>query len=91
MNCSVWGAKRGWEGGGGRKEGEQLGRMGCRLVLLPALPKQNCYPKAETSALFLPRVYKAAASQVIDWDTFVSFELPQTSNTGIDTGAYKYK
>ena len=62
MNCSVWGAKRGWGGGG--KGGEQLGRMGCKLVLLPALPKQNCYPKAETSALFLPRVYKAAASQV---------------------------
>ena len=51
-------------GGGGGKEGEQLGRMGCKLVLLPALPKQNCYPKAETSALFLPHVYKAAASQV---------------------------
>ena len=60
MNCSVWGAKRGLGGGGGG----QLGRMGCKLVLLPVLPKQNCYPKAETSALFLPRVYKAAASQV---------------------------
>ena len=48
-------------GGGG---GGQLGGMGCKLVLLLVLPKQNCYPKAETSALFLPRVYKAAASQV---------------------------
>ena len=87
MNCSVWGVKRGLGGGGGG----QVGRMGCKLVRLPVLPKQNCNPEAETSALFLPRVYKAAASQVIDWDTFVSFELPQTSNTGIDTGAYKYK
>ena len=60
MNCSVWGAKRGLGGGGGGP----LGRMGCKLVLLPVLPKQNCYPKAETSALFLLRVYKAAASQV---------------------------
>ena len=34
-------------GGGG-----QLGRMGCKLVLLPVLPKQNCYPEAEASALF---------------------------------------
>ena len=45
--------------GGGR-----LGSLGCKLVLPPVLPKQNCYPKAETSALLLPRVYKAAALQV---------------------------
>ena len=38
----------GWGGGGGG----QLGRMGCKLVLLSVLPKQNCYPEAETSALF---------------------------------------
>ena len=41
-----------------------LGRMGSKLVLPPVLPEQNCYRKTETSALFLPRVYKAAALQV---------------------------
>ena len=52
----------GVSGGGGGWRG--LGRMGCKLVLPPVLPKQNCYPKAETSALFLPRVYQTAALQV---------------------------
>ena len=41
-----------------------MGRMGCKLVLPPVLAKQNCYRKTETSALFLPHVYKAAALQV---------------------------
>ena len=56
--------------GGGDGGGGALGRMGCKLVLRPVLPKQNCYPKAETSALFLPRVYKAAALLILSYYLF---------------------